>query len=44
MTRLLVWLVLAILLVGAVVWLSKRDTTIPQHRVEKVIATDALPR
>jgi hypothetical protein len=44
MSRLLVWILIAALLVGGMVWLSRKDATQPQKRVEKVIPANALPR
>jgi hypothetical protein len=44
MARLMVWIVVLASLVGGLVWLARRDATVPQTRVEKVIPADALPK
>jgi hypothetical protein len=40
----LVWIVLLMVIVGAIVWLSQKDTTKPLTTVEKVIPDNALAR
>jgi hypothetical protein len=44
MARLLVWLLIIAVFVGGLVWLSGKDATVPQKRVEKVIPANALPQ
>jgi hypothetical protein len=44
MARLLVWILVIALPIGGLVWLSGRDATVPQKRVEKVVPANALPQ
>ena len=44
MSRLVVWIVIGVVLIGGAVWLSKRDASRPQTRVEKVVPANALAR
>ena len=44
MARLLVWVLIAVTLIGGVIWLTQRDASQPVTRVEKVIAPDATAR
>lgn len=44
MGRLLVWILIAVALVGGAIWLSQLDTAKPLVRVEKPVPTDAIPR
>ncbi len=42
MSKMLVWVVVLLALVGGSIWLSRRDTTKPLTKVEKVIPDNAL--
>jgi hypothetical protein len=38
---LLVLLILVVVLVGGLVWLSRKPVEVPPHRIEKVVTLDA---
>ncbi len=42
MTRILVWIVVLLAVIGSGLWLSRRDTTKPLTKIEKVIPDNAL--
>ena len=44
MARLLIWILIAVALIGGAIWLSQLDTTKPLVRVEKTVPADARPR
>ena len=44
MSRLVMWIVVGVVLIGGGIWLSKRDAARPQIRIEKVVPTNALAR
>jgi hypothetical protein len=44
MTRMLVWVLVGIALIGGAVWLSSLDASKPVTRVEKTVPASALPR
>ncbi len=44
MGRLLVWILIAVALIGGAIWLAQMDTTKPPVRVEKTVPADALSR
>ena len=44
MTRMIVWILVVVALVGGAIWLSRMDTTKLLTRVEKTVPADALPR
>jgi hypothetical protein len=44
MGRLLVWILVAVALIGGAVWLAGKDTTKPLTRVEKAVPANVLPR
>ena len=44
MTRLIIWILIALVLVGGAVWLSRIDASKPITRVEKTVPASALPR
>jgi hypothetical protein len=44
MTRLAVWILVVVALVGGAIWLSRIDASKPMARVEKTVPASALPR
>jgi hypothetical protein len=44
MTRILVWVLVAVALIGGAIWLSRIDASKPMTRVEKTVPANALPR
>ncbi len=44
MTRMLVWILLVVVLIGGAIWLSRIDATKPTKHVEKTVPANALPR
>jgi hypothetical protein len=44
MGRLIIWILVAVALVGGAIWLSRMDTTKPLTRIEKAVPANALPR
>jgi hypothetical protein len=44
MTRLLVWVLVIVALIGGAVWLSRIDASKPMKRVEKTVPASALPK
>ena len=43
MTRLVIWILVAVLLIGGVVWLARMNTAKPLTHIEKVVPVNALP-
>ena len=44
MTRMLVWVLIVVALIGGAIWLSRIDASKPMKRVEKTVPASALPR
>ena len=44
MTRIAVWVLIAVVMIGGVVWLARMNTAKPLTHVEKVVPVNALPR